>query len=509
MKKIVSVMLAIALILSVVTVSYAAEDIRVFVNGQQLSMDVAPIIVNDRTMVPIRAICEALGCEVVWDEKTQVATISNGVTYINMKINSYYIKKTARYDTLQNREIEIDVPPIIYNNRTLVPVRAISECLFADIFWDSNNQTIKIELKYDWIDESWNYGHNIRGASKDGKCGFINENKEIVIPFIYDEIGSFGSSIADDGLARVKRNGKYGYVNTNGDEVVSVEYDILFLFQTGNSNTARFYKNGKNGHVNRQGKEVIPPIYNGIRYFSEGLCAAKKDMKWGFVNIMNENVIPFEYDNAIDFSEGLAAVRRDGKWGFIDYDNNVAIPFIYDDTGSFYKGAAGVTKDGVEMLIDYKGDICDSYDSYDEYPYVEGLARVENNDGFGFIDKSKQLVIPTIYDFALYFSEGLVMATINGVAYGFIDKAGNEVVPFIFDWGRSYSGGLAAVSFGGIWGYIDRNGAVAIPFEYDDATSFDNDGYAIVRKGDRCGIIDQQGTVVVPFTMEDKGFFGE
>ena len=87
----------------------ASSDIKVFVNGQRLSLDQSPIIENDRTLVPLRAIFEALGAEVDWEPSSQTVTAKkNDITitlkigkavltyYHCMKVYSYVFSVTAR-----------------------------------------------------------------------------------------------------------------------------------------------------------------------------------------------------------------------------------------------------------------------------------------------------------------------------------------------------------------------------------------------------------------------------
>ena len=65
------------------------------------------------------------------------------------------------------------------------------------------------------------------------------------------------------------------------------------------------------------------------------------------------------------------------------------------------------------------------------FPFKEGLARVERNGKYGFIDEKGSLIIPCIYDDVSSFNEGLASVKRNG-KYGFIDKKGNIIVPFIY-----------------------------------------------------------------------------
>lgn len=112
----------------------------VLVDGIQLSFDVPPAIEQGRTLVPLRAIFEALGAEVHWDGKTQTVTALAGETQIVLTIG-----KTTAHINKQPRVI--DVPAKIVTGRTLVPLRFISEALGADVQWHDKTQTIVISTQ--------------------------------------------------------------------------------------------------------------------------------------------------------------------------------------------------------------------------------------------------------------------------------------------------------------------------------------------------------------------------
>ncbi len=149
---------------------------------------------------------------------------------------------------------------------------------------------------------------------------------------------------------------------------------------------------------------------------------------------------------------------------------------------------------------------------YDDvaYSFSEGLARVEINDKWGFIDKSGTLVIPARYDRALHFSEGLAWVEING-KYGFIDKSGTLVIPARYDLAWSFHEGLAWVEINGKYGFIDKSGTLVIPARYDYAGYF-SAGLAVVKINGKWGFIDKSGTLVIPArydkVLDINGVFG-
>ena len=88
---------------------------KVILDGNQLSFDVSPTIENGRTLVPLRAIFEALGADVNWDGVTQTVTATNGNAWIELQIGATTVYKNGS-------PVSLDVPAKIINNRTLVPL---------------------------------------------------------------------------------------------------------------------------------------------------------------------------------------------------------------------------------------------------------------------------------------------------------------------------------------------------------------------------------------------------
>lgn len=89
LKKILcGILSATMLITSAAIPAMADEDIKVTLDGKALSFDVPPQIINDRTMVPLRAIFEALGASVDWNQATKTVTSTKGDTTIKLTIDS-------------------------------------------------------------------------------------------------------------------------------------------------------------------------------------------------------------------------------------------------------------------------------------------------------------------------------------------------------------------------------------------------------------------------------------
>ena len=113
------------------------NNISVTLNGVDLIFDQHPTIINGRVMVPLRAIFEVLGYSVSWDSTTQTATAQKDDKTLTVQINNPEISHSG--GTYIG-----DVAPTIISERTLVPVRAISECAGCNVEWNSNIRTVII-----------------------------------------------------------------------------------------------------------------------------------------------------------------------------------------------------------------------------------------------------------------------------------------------------------------------------------------------------------------------------
>ena len=113
------------------------QEITVFVNGGRVNFPTAPVTRNDTTLVGFRAILEALGASVTWDDASQTATAEKDGTVITMTIGS----TTA---TINGEPAEMLAAPELINDSTLIPVRFISENLGMTVEWNEQLKQIKI-----------------------------------------------------------------------------------------------------------------------------------------------------------------------------------------------------------------------------------------------------------------------------------------------------------------------------------------------------------------------------
>ena len=150
MKRIWKSLLVLAVFCLFTLGAAADEQIRVYLDGKEIAFDTPPTIINGNTLVPMRAIFEALGAEVSWDGDTECVTATRVDTEIKLFVGDSSIWRN------NYRRIAMPCPTQLMYDRVYVPVRAISECFGCRVDWceQSNAVVIFTEKAFDHILES-------------------------------------------------------------------------------------------------------------------------------------------------------------------------------------------------------------------------------------------------------------------------------------------------------------------------------------------------------------------
>lgn len=384
------------------------------------------------------------------------------------------------------------------------------------------------------------------------RCGVINQEGKEIIPchflssFSFTDVGSSlfhdGRVLARDGLSL------YGYYNTEGELVIPFTYEKAFDFSRGYATAG---EENKVGLIDTNGKFIIPPKYESIIPFKDGLARASKvvngKVKEGFIDIKGNAVIPFIYDRVYDFSEGLAKVEEGNrisfidksgrkiialkesaysrsfaegyaiitnpetkKYGFMDKTGNIVIPCIYDDVSDFKDGTACVEKDNLWGLIDKNGKELTpiSYESISSSHHgipgtsswsERGWAEIRKNGKKGIIDIRGKEVLPCIYKSLkeYKYSEGPVPVTIDN-KWGYVNSDGKLIIPYEFDDASPFTSELAIVKKNGKEGMINKTGQLVIPCVYDQLGKLSDDGLSVFKENKHYGVINNHGTIVIP-----------
>lgn len=153
MKKITSIILTLVFCTTFISACAAQQDDLTItmqignpvmtVNGEEKAIDeqgTAPVIIDNRTLLPVRAIVEEIGGGVAWDEETRTVLLGykDDIIILEVDNNTAYLNESKR---------ELDVAPTVINDRTMLPIRFIANGFGFDVDWNDDTQTVTITLK--------------------------------------------------------------------------------------------------------------------------------------------------------------------------------------------------------------------------------------------------------------------------------------------------------------------------------------------------------------------------
>ncbi len=288
-----------------------------------------------------------------------------------------------------------------------------------------------------WLNESYDrvrpFSEGLAYVEKDGRCGYIDRQGNIVIPLIYEAQpgGVFTVVSFHEALVAVKKDNMWGYID-------------------------------------RSGNEVIPCQYYNVREFSQGLAAVQNDYdSWTYIDRAGNQVfssdMAWEWTSPFHYGKAVVSTSRDGiKKAYIIDKNAQETPFPeYLYSGQSWSVGRISTDEVIMFSID---------------------------DDYGLLDKEFNELIPPAYDdIYVGFSDHTARVELDGKK-GILDFEAKQVIPAEYDGLDNFREGFALAGKDGMWGYIDADNQVAIPFVYDDAYSF-SEGIALILKDGRWGIL--------------------
>ena len=234
-------------------------------------------------------------------------------------------------------------------------------------------------------------------------------------------------------------------------------------------------KNGKYGVVSEKGAVILPLKYSEINSNKNGYTVTLNE-KMGLFNSEGKEIIPISYrwiyTDKIDDNIPIVA-KLDGKEGYINTKNEWVIPPTYRDAFAFRQGVAIVKKGRNYMCINLKGEaVIQDFDNY----------VIEPSDNTYIVGVRKEC------KYMVYDLNGNLLDTYDGFINNWSDDA------------------IFAVKKGGKWGYIDANGKIVIPLEYEEVADF-SEGLAPVCKNGKWGYINLKKEVVIPFKFANSKMY--
>ncbi len=135
-KRSISILIILTMLIAFVPV-HAERNISIYVDGTELKCDSPAFIENGSTMVPMRNIFERLNATVDWNCDTKTITAQKQDIKITLQIGSQTLVRNEKSESL-------DAVPVIVNDTTFVPIRAVSQALDASVTWNDATSTVNI-----------------------------------------------------------------------------------------------------------------------------------------------------------------------------------------------------------------------------------------------------------------------------------------------------------------------------------------------------------------------------
>src|SRR3989339_665256 len=328
--------------------------------------------------------------------------------------------------------------------------------------------------------------------------------------------------LAQDLIRFMDKSGFWGYKDKKTDKVkIKAEWDYAYEFDS--SKTTRVCKGCRNlgldlwdfsnenvliYGIDKNGV-TFEPHGTGTVYETDHLIIGRSDGLYGifregdveFIPQYNK-IVPSKYDNVYSFYNGLIPVCINceevyvgdnlwivhGSWGIVDKNGKEII-------------APSEGKGKIDQMLSFQEGMvwfCQGCRFDKTSNWRKGLWK---GGKYGFIDSLGKIIVPSIYDSAQIFINGLAKVVIqkNKIRkIGFIDRTGKEVIPLTDKYKdiTFFNEGLAAAFTGRKFAYIDLKGNEAIPAKFDEAENFYN-GYAVVTVNEKKGLINTKGEFII------------
>lgn len=282
-----------------------------------------------------------------------------------------------------------------------------------------------------------------------------------------DETGAWKIQPQFDWAERVFRSESATEHDATATEITpEMLYTVAMVFSgtTEVTDTDKQPLDGKYGLVRNDGVLVVPTLYEEVLWTNNGYAAVKNEQGCRLYSIATGKTVGGVFEDIGEYAQGFIPVKANGLWGYL-------IPETGKLLGQGYVWISALS-------------------------FREGYAAVSTSDGYGFIDRQGETVIPLQYTGASSFSEGLAGVRVKK-KWGFINTSGEWVIQPAYAEVKTFQGGVCAVKRGSAWGVIDTGETMLLPAKYSEIGDFDPIYHrAWIRNNKLWGLISSDGTVV-------------
>ncbi len=234
---------------------------------------------------------------------------------------------------------------------------------------------------------------------------------------------------------------------------------------------------------------------------------------WGYKNTKGQTVIEPKFLRALEFlkeSTAFAAVEQDGQllYGLLARDGSWVTEPVWSDVRGFCEGLAAVERDGKWGYVDAAGKAVIPCAYREAGDFCCGRARVRPGSTFGYVDPDGDMAIAAQFDAAGDFGSDMAFVEQGGKRY-IIDKVGEKIATLGSESGEGYSEDYAVVKTGdGSYLFYNTARKRAFSASYEGEGRF-SDGYAAVKAGGVWGYIDTRGIVVIAPRFAEAGAYAQ
>ena len=348
-KKIICIVLAVMLLGSLGLYSHA-QEVTVKIDEEKLNCTTPARIENGSTMVPMRAIFEALGMSVEWNNDEKSVTATKGDKVVKLVIGEKEME-------LNGEKVELNVAPFIENGSTMVPVRAVSESVDATVEWKGDKNTVEITTaEYEANKDKWkeNTGTiNVTGMTATGQGVEISDNVVYIT-----EGGDFTVTGENDNVM-IHVNTKY-----------KVKLRLEGVKLSNPSNPVIFFENTNKSFITiSKGTENY--ITDGEKYAVDAKAAifSNDDIEIkgeGTLYVTSKAHHALASDDDIKIEEGTLVLNADKKDG-IHANNTVKIlggDITVTAKGDGIQAEEDVVIEGGNINVTTTGEVADSFNSF-------------------------------------------------------------------------------------------------------------------------------------------------
>ncbi|MBD1420689.1 WG repeat-containing protein [Sphingobacterium chuzhouense] len=193
---------------------------------------------------------------------------------------------------------------------------------------------------------------------------------------------------------------------------------------------------------------IMAPKYASINEFvGTHAIVTNSDFQYGIIDTNGQEVIPCTWEYlALDPELEIIFFSTDGKTGVMDYNQQIVIPAQYDHISFFSKGLALFSEDGKTGLIDLNGTIVLPANFESIMEYDESHIIIMENERYYVVDIQSQQKTTAGHDYLLLANEDDLVVALQDNKYGYITKDGKIAIPFKYEYATPFYDGIAAIN---------------------------------------------------------------